>query len=457
MKRFRRIWRASHRHLNPGVALAASLVLLMGSSPVWSADQQVMLADSVVTALEYSPRLQVLQNNEQAIAYERDRAWGGYLPRLDVTFGYGTEAHSDVGTRAADIDHNYYSRMEASARLSQLLYDGKETGSLVAVEEAKLDSARFRTFDNAEAIALDAVIAHMEVYRQRELVGLAEKNVADHQDILGKLKERREAGAGSIADVDQTQSRLSRALASLAEVRRDLKTAEANYIRVVGKLPGQLAPYDMPKELIPATLDEALQATVDSNPKVSAYDANVMEAEQRIAVSNSNFLPKVHLELSSSYEDQVESQVTYEHNNQAMVRLRWNILNGGATVADRKASISRKMQAVASRNDQQDLAVEETRATWAELESARDQVVAYGDAVNFSQKTLDSYLKQFNVGQRTLLDVLDARNEQFQNSGLLVTAMINEVVAVQRLLALAGTLNQSLNIEGDVYMTQLVE
>ncbi|MDT8440663.1 MAG: TolC family outer membrane protein [Desulfuromonadales bacterium] len=437
--------------------MLSALAILVGSLPALAADQQVSLTDSVVTALEYSPRLQILQNNEQAIAHERDRAWGGYLPRLDVTFGYGAEAHSDESTRGRDIAHNYYDRLEASARLSQLLYDGRETGSLVAVEDAKLDSARFRTVDNAEAIALDAVIAHMEVYRQRELLGLAEKNVADHRDILGKLEERREAGAGSIADVDQTQSRLSRALASLAEVRRDLQTAEANYMRVIGKLPGQLVSYDMPKELLPASLDAALKGTVANNPKVRAYNANVAEAEQRIALSNSNFLPKVHLELSSSYEDQVESLETYEHNNQAMVRLRWNILNGGSTVADRKAAISRKLQAAATRNDQEDLAIEETRATWAELESARAQVVAYGDAVNFSQRTLDSYLKQFNVGQRTLLDVLDARNEQFQNSGLLVTAMVNEVVAVQRLLALSGSLNQSLNIGEDIYMTRLVE
>ncbi|MCK4507855.1 MAG: TolC family protein, partial [Desulfuromonadales bacterium] len=334
---------------------------------------------------------------------------------------------------------------------SQLLYDGKETRSLVEIEEAKLVSAGYRTFDNAEAIALDAIIAHMEVYRQRELVGLAQMNVNDHLEILDKLEERQEGGAGSIADVDQTKARLARAYASLAQTEADLRTAEANYQRVVGKLAGDVEFFNVPQGLAPASLDEAVKQTAESNPKTLALDANVVEADRRVDLSRSNFLPKVHAELSSSYEDQIESSETYEHNNQAMMRLRWNIFNGHSDVADRKAAMSRKMQAVAGRNDQQDLVIEETRATWAELESARKQVVSFGDALLYNQKTLDSYVKQFIVGQRTLLDVLDAHNEKFQSAGLMVTARTNEVIATERLLALTGKLNASLQIDEQLY------
>jgi len=140
-----------------------------------------------------------------------------------------------------------------------------------------------------------------------------------------------------------------------------------------------------------------------------------------------------------------------------MLRLRWNLYNGGSDMADRKAFAERKLQTAAQRDDQRDSVLEETRITWAELESARRQVVSFGDSVTFNQKTLDSYMKQFNVGQRTLLDVLDARNELFQSSGLLVTARSNEVVATGRLLALAGHLTESLQINEEVYMVKVEE
>lgn len=441
-------------HISYTIALGFALMFIpLSGNDALAQGQDVVLADTVMTALEYSPRLKVLQDNQEAIGFERDRAKGNYYPQVDISFAYGTEAHSDRITRPINKEHHYYERLEAAIRLSQLLYDGKETASLVAIEEAKLISAGHRVFDNAEAIALDAIIAHMKVYRQRELVGLAEMNVRDHIEIHDMLKERQSGGAGSIADVDQTSGRLARAQASLAETQAALRSAEANYLRVVGKLAGDVKFFNVQADLLPKTLDDAVAQTVAGNPKILALSANVGEAAQRVELSNSNFLPKIHAELSSSYEDQIESSRTYEHNNQAMVRLRWNIFNGFADVADRKAAIARKMQASANRDDQQDQVVEEARVTWAELESARKQSLAFGDSLGFNQKTLDSYRKQFNVGQRTLLDVLDARNEMFQSSGLLVTAKTNEVIAAERLLALTGQLNNSLQIDKAIYMT----
>jgi adhesin transport system outer membrane protein len=291
----------------------------------------------------------------------------------------------------------------------------------------------------------------MEVYRQRVLYGLAEKNMRDHEDILGMLNERQEAGAGSIADVTQTQGRLARAKASLAETRSGVAIAEANYQRVVGKLAGNVEYFTVPANLVPKSLGEVVQAVQANNPKVKALEYNIQEAESRVGLSNANFLPKVNVELSSSYEDQVESSETYEQGNQAMIRMRWNLFNGGADVADRKAAIARKFQSVNSKDDQLVQVIEEATATWAKLQAYKEQVVDFGDATGNSQKTLDSYMKQFTVGHRTLLDVLDARNELFQSSGLLVTAKVNEVIAAERLLALSGTLNQSLQMDEQLY------
>jgi len=438
-----------------GAALAGLLLALplAGAQPALAQEQTVSINDSVAAALSYNPRLKMLQANHEAIGFELERARGGYFPRVDLAAGYGAESHSDELTRSRDIEHNFYDRLEASLRLSQLLYDGQETSSRVGVEAAKLDSAKLRVNDNAEAIALDAIIAHMEVYRQRVLYGLAQQNVRDHEEILGMLNERQKGGAGSIADVTQTQGRLARAKASLAEARSGVRGAEANYQRVVGKLAGDVEYFTVPANLMPKSLDEVLEAVQAQNPKVKALEYNIQEAEARVGLSDSNFLPKVNLEVSSSYEDQVESSRTYEHNNQAMVRLRWNLFNGGADVADRKAALARKFQAISSKDDQLVQVIEEAVTTWAKLEAYKEQVVDYGDATSNSQKTLESYMKQFTVGQRTLLDVLDARNELFQSSGLLVTAKVNEVVAAERLLALTGALNRSLGMEEQLYTT----
>jgi len=435
-----------------------SIVALLGAlmvSPAMAVE--TTLQESVRGALQTNPRLDILQHNQRAIEHEVKQVKSGYYPRLDMTLGYGTEAHDDEITRARGDDDTFQQRGEAALILSQLLYDGGETYRRVSAEKRKLDSAEKRVLDNAEAIALDAVIAHMQVYRQQELLMLAEQNARDHQEIIEMLQELQEGGAGNRADVVQAQGRLARSRVSVAETKSDLRQAEANYIRVVGKpldsltfnrLSAAIAPETL---TAPASLEEALGLTRCGNPKVLALLANMNEANQRIGVVKTKFYPKTYLELRTSYEEEVESSQTYENNHQAMVRMRWNLLNGGADMHERRAATSRHAQASSAHANQLVDVLEETRNTWAQYIAAQETKAAYTDAVNYNQKTLDSYLQQFKVAQRTLLDVLDARNELFQSSGQLVTTQVNEVVAASRLRALAGQLNETLSIDPVLY------
>jgi len=56
-------------------------------------------------------------------------------------------------------------------------------------------------------------------------------------------------------------------------------------------------------------------------------------------------------------------------------------------------------------------------------------------------------MQQFLVGQRSLLDVLDAENELYSSEVQLVTAKANEAGTAYRLLALGGNLLASLSID----------
>ena len=84
--------------------------------------------------------------------------------------------------------------------------------------------------------------------------------------------------------------------------------------------------------------------------------------------------------------------------------------------------------------------------SWYELESNRQQVEDLNAAVQFNVETRDAYIQQFDVGQRTLLDVLDVENELFVSRGLLVTANRNTELAGFRILALNGSLLSTLGV-----------
>lgn len=105
----------------------------------------------------------------EAVGHDLERSRGRWYPKLDVQAGGGTDAYSSELTRDSEEDNDWDGRTEASVSLRQRLYDGGEASSQIRLDETRLSSLEFRVFDNAESLALDAIIATLEVYRQRRL------------------------------------------------------------------------------------------------------------------------------------------------------------------------------------------------------------------------------------------------------------------------------------------------
>ena len=425
--------------LVPALALAAERNLAEG--------HPASIRASVISTLESNPRIAQIKANRDAVRKDLDQTRGRYYPSVDLDLGYGTDNHSDALTRDTGRDDEWDGRTEASIALVQPLYHGGEIENAVNVQEAKLESAEHRVLDNAEAVALDAVIAHLEVCRQRSLLALSEQNVNTHQQIVAHITERQRAGAGSTADVYQANGRLTLTRTSLLEVKADLESAAATYFQVVGRKPDNLElPMDFRTNL-PSSRTDAMEQATTCNPKLAAFAADIKAAEHEIEIRKSNFLPRINLEVSSTYRDQVESAETYEHNNAAMVRARWNLFRGGADAAARESAEARKRQTRLARNDEYNRIIEQITDTWNRYVIAAEQIRTYEDAVNFNQQTREAYQDQFIVGQRSLLDLLDAENELFRSASQLVTARVNEIIASYRLIALTGCLIHSLDID----------
>jgi adhesin transport system outer membrane protein len=402
---------------------------------------------SVTATLERSPRLMAIKANRDAVAKDREQVRGEYLPQVDLALGYGTDSHSDAGTRDRDEEHEFDQRTEASIILVQPLYHGGDIKRRVAVETERQTSAEMRIMDNAEALALDAIIAHLDVWRQRELLGLTDRNARAHRAILSQVQERTQSGAGSIADVIQIKGRLALILSSRAGILADQAAAEASYHRLTGILPGELHLPEDYKSQLPENKETILSSARQNNPKMAALSADIRAAAQEVEVRKASFLPRINFEASSTYRDGEESSTTYTHNNAIMLRARWNLYNGGSDLAAREAAAARKRQLSSDRQNQYELLVEEIDATWSQHQATLAQSESYAEAVSYNDQTRSAYAEQFVVGQRSLLDLLDAENEYFQSAAQLLTTEVNEMIAIYRLLALSGELLASLNLQ----------
>lgn len=432
----------SVRHL-----LAVSAIALIGFS-AQSASAQAM-SEVVKLAVETNPQIGVVSANRQAVAEELRQARGLWLPQVDLTGSVGPQWSNDVYSRANATGANQeLLSSDARLTLTQRVFTGFQTTYEIERQKARVASAASRVYDNAEYLGLDAVASYLEVIRQRELYALAKQNVDFHRAILTKLDQRLAGGVGTRADVSQTRARLARAEATLAQTANDLGDTEAFYTRVIGQFPGELTRPEFPIAALPQSIDAAVQLAHHNNPKVrtAEYDVKVSGEEQRLADSTSSFYPQVSLVADTGYNNDQAGRDTYGYDSRVLLRGNMNLFRGGIDRAARQEAVQRMHQARELRSQIANEQKEEARRSWFSYQASAQRVQQLETAVKDLKDTRDAYEQQFNIGQRTLLDLLDAENELFTARGQLLSADLNQLRSGYRLLAVDGMLLKTLQI-----------
>jgi adhesin transport system outer membrane protein len=422
------------------------------------------LQDTIRVTIAKNPEIGVVKADRHAVDQELRQARAGYLPSVDLRGAIGPEYTNSVTTRRRtsrppDGDaHTTLTRSEAQIMLSQMLWDGHAVRSEVERQAARASSASYRVEEAAEFVALNATEAHLDVLRNQEIVKLNEANIEAHRRILRQVEQLERGGAADIADVQQTLSRLAEAEAADARSRGALADAEASYEQVVGEPPERLTLDPLPAVELPGAADAAAMAASVESPtvRIAASDVDVSAAELR--GTRSNYYPRFDVELAGSAGDNLDGQKGSAVDASALVVVRYNLYRGGADIAREREAFHRVNEARSALERARRRAEEEARVSFNALDTAKARTVALRAKAEAQRRTRDAYAQQFEIGQRDLLDVLDAENELFLSRVGLVTAEYTERFAVYRLLAVAGDLLAAVDVQGpreqvDIYRT----
>jgi adhesin transport system outer membrane protein len=424
-------------------SLLATTALLVGVA------EGGTLQDTIRATIANNPELGVVKADRHAVDQELRQARGGYLPSVDARGMFGPAYTKNDTTRSeSNGASGTWNRSEAQIKLSQMLWDGHAVQSEVERQSARANSATYRVEESAEFLALGATEAHLEVLRHQEILRLNEANLEAHRRILRQVEELERGGGGDIADVQQTLSRLAEAEASLARARGALADAAASYQQIVGEPPQRLTLDPLPAADLPAAADAAaLAASVESpTVRIAASDVDVAAAELR--GTRANYYPRFDLELTGAAGNDLAGQDDSSYDASALLVLRYNLFRGGADIAREREAFHRVNEARSALEQARRRAEEEARLSFSALETAQARTVALRAKAEAQRRTRDAYAQQFEVGQRDLLDVLDAENELFLARVGLVTAEYTERFAVYRLLAVVGDLLAAVDVQG---------
>lgn len=405
------------------------------------------LKDVLENVIKTNPGILSTVNHRRSADEELRVAKGGYFPKVDLTLGYGRERTDSPYTRSSGLDKPELTRREAELTLRQLLFDGKGVGSEVNRQKARLKSSAYLVYGASEEISLNAVEAYIEVLRQQDLVALlSRKNLENHQRTYDQIQLRSDTGVGRKADLEQAQGRLSLAKSNLLAAESELNDAETRYLYVVGNAPKNLSKPPLPEHLLPKSEMEAVEVAVGNHPILKSALADVEAAQAQHRAAKSLLYPRLDLELSAA-RDKNLSGVTGENNTeQAMLRLRYNLFSGKSDSAriDQTSLLTQEATEISNRTRRQ---VEQaTKMSWNAYTTAHARLVHLKNFVTSSEATREAYGKQFNLGQRTLLDLLDSENEYYTAGTSYITGQYTLLFAAYRLLQNEGRLLESLGV-----------
>lgn len=404
------------------------------------------LRQLVQKAVESNPEVQARWRAFLAADAERDAARGAYWPRVDVQAALGVQhigaaPISPLGTFRTDTE---------SITLRQMLYDGGlTTAQTRGASFAKL-SRYYELLDIAEDMTLEATRAYADVLRYRELVGLARENYVLHVQTSRQIDERVKAGVSRQVDIEQATGRVALAESNLLTEISNLHDVTARYMRVIGEAPParmQGIPESFKLAGMPANLNAALEAAYLNNPAMNAAIENVDALRQQVEAQKAAHHPTLDL-LLSHRRDRNQNGFAGEFNDtSALLLLKMGLYHGGAD----KARIQQAAVLVNKGLDQREKTCRDIRQ--AVLINYNDTLklaekLDYLDQHRLStEKAREAYRQQFDLGQRTLLDLLDTQNEFFEASRAYVNARYDLVVAKSRTMAGVGGLMKAMAVE----------
>jgi adhesin transport system outer membrane protein len=399
------------------------------------------LEEAVAQALSSSPEVARAVNALRAREQEVAGAQAGYRPTVDLSAGYGYEYTDSPGTRAAGDDAVELDRGEFGVSATQLLFDGYGTKSEIERQEARRASAAGDVKAIAEAIAADAAIAYVDLLRFTELESLSEESLQVHLRIQDQIRLRSDAGVGRRADLDQVDSRVALAEANLVAAQVNRLDAETTYRRVIGQLPGGglMMPQVRAGEL-PGSLEEAITLANAANPQLEVAGADIAAAEALHRAARQEYYPRVTLELGGNLDNNEDGVSGYRNDLSAMLRLRYNLYRGGADTARVREAAYNVNEAKEIRSRTYRQLEEAVRLAWAAYEATARQVPLLEAQVTAAIATREAYEKQFNIGQRTLIDLLNSENEVLDGQVSLVNAKADRLNAYHRLFEAMGRL-----------------
>ena len=338
--------------------------------------------------------------------------------------------------------------VDAGLSLNVPLYTGGAVKNSVRAAETRVEAGRADLRGTESFLFTQVVSAYMDVIQNEAIVALTTNNVNVLQTNLEATSDRFEIGDLTRTDVAQSEARLALARSDRRSAQSNLIEARERYTRLVGEPPVDLAP-PPPLPGLPTGPQEAVAIALEYNPDILAAERRAEAAGYDTDVVRASRLPRVSAFADGGYTNYLgtigdsaanPTVVIPQGQSTATVGVRATIpiFQGGRPAALVRQSQARQQAALETMIATEREVIATVRAAYASFEAANAIIASNQSAVDAATLSLEGVRAENTVGNRTILDILNAEQELLRARVQLVTARRNAYVAGFTLLATMG-------------------
>ena len=420
----------------PVARMAAFIVCGLG----FSAAQAETLPEALEGLLQKHKLLQAAESDVKAASEQVGVAWGGWYPKLDVTAHKGYES-TQKGQGATDT-HLPAQKFDLS--VTQRLYDFGTNNAVID----KAELGRLRSHSNLiftrQNLLLEGVTAYLEIIRTARAVKFAESSEINVKRQTELEDARVQSGSGFSTDVLQAKTQLAGAQARLVRASGALRQAQNRYKAVFYTdviNPDALVQPRTPLDMIPTSLDAAIEIALNSNPKLRLDQLTAEISRQEIARTKAQgFYPTLDAVGQSIYKRDDGGTIGGEIDKIVKLQFNYNFNLGMTAVNSLRAAESTQSADEQRYAGTLNQIVEQVRNAWNDLETAQANAELLRNQANIAAEFLELARRERQLGRRSLIDGLSGETALINANSDAASAETDVAISVFKILTATGKL-----------------
>lgn len=400
------------------------------------------LNDAITYTLKTNPDvlISIRQRQQSDAQMRQDEA--GYLPSIDISGQDGSDTERNQNTANTFDGTDQFLTLNSStttAAITENVFNGFRTYFNVRADLANIASKRYSVSSTAQNTALAVGEVYLNVLRAQQLVTIAQQNVNANLYTNDIISKRVQKGLSSESELQQSNGRLALARSDLLQELKAQQDAQAQFIQVVGVDPQNLLmPADSGLNTTSRSQNFAIKKAIDNNPALQASRYDLNSAIEAHKSTMSPYYPTVDVVASSTRGENIGGTIGPNDSDTVYVQANMNLFRGGADYQRYKETAYKVQEAFNTVQKTQREVVSNTALAWNAWQTSINDLTQLKIHKDESAKVVAAFRKQYVVGKRTLVDLLNAENESFRAQSAYVDGKFNILLNEYRLLNSEG-------------------